>query len=137
VKCRPALVVGYMMTSLRFQVVSALCNFEAVPCVGGFHGRLPHMEQPEVMGCEIRRVRWLGDDRNVFLGEKLLHKKRSVARCVIVMLKPLSLPFVAPLPPNCIAQSLQNFCPGGTNSWCTKRSMSKNFGKCLLLLVVE
>jgi len=30
----------------------------------------------------------LGDDRNAFLGEELLHNKRCVARCVIVMQKP-------------------------------------------------
>jgi hypothetical protein len=43
----------------------------------------------------------LDDDRNVFLGEELLHNKRCVARCVIVMQKPSSLLLVAPLPPNC------------------------------------
>ena len=26
----------------------------------------------------MRRVRWLGDDRNAFLGEELLHKRYSV-----------------------------------------------------------
>jgi hypothetical protein len=41
-------------------------------------------------------------------GEELLRNKRCVARCVIVMQKPLPLPHVAPLPPNCIAQPLQN-----------------------------
>jgi hypothetical protein len=50
----------------------------------------------------------LGDDRNVFLGEELLHNKQCVARCVIVMQKPLSMPLVAPISPNCIAQPLQN-----------------------------
>jgi hypothetical protein len=48
------------------------------------------------------------DDGNVFLGEELLHNKRRVARCVIVMQEPLSLPLVAQLPPNCIVQHLQN-----------------------------
>jgi hypothetical protein len=52
-------------------------------------------------------VRWLSDDRNVFLGEELLHNKRCVARCVIVMQKPLSLPLVTLLPPKHIAQPLQ------------------------------
>jgi hypothetical protein len=47
---------------------------------------------------------WLG--RKIFLGEELLHNKRCVARCVIAMQKPLSLPLVAPLPPNCSAQPL-------------------------------
>ena len=28
-------------------------------------------EQPKVIRSEIRRVRWLGDDRNAFLGEEL------------------------------------------------------------------
>jgi hypothetical protein len=50
----------------------------------------------------------LSDDRNVFLGEELLHNKRCVARCVIVMQKALSLPLVTPLPPNRMAQPLQN-----------------------------
>ena len=49
-----------------------------------------------------------GDDRNAFLGEELLHNKRCVARNVIVMQKPLSLPLVPPFPLNCIAQPLQN-----------------------------
>jgi hypothetical protein len=46
---------------------------------------------------------WLSDDRNVFLGKELLHYKRCVARCIIVMQKALSLP----LSPKCIAQRLQ------------------------------
>jgi len=45
---------------------------------------------------------------NAFLSEELPHNKRRVARCVIVMQKPLSLPLVAPFPRNCIAQPLQN-----------------------------
>jgi hypothetical protein len=60
-------------------------------------------KQPKVTLGDIRRVLWLGDDRNVFLGEELLHNKRCVARCVIVMQKALSLPLVTPLPRNCIA----------------------------------
>ena len=46
-------------------------------------------EQPKVTRSEIQTVRWLGDDRNAFLGEELPHNKRCVARCVIVMQKPL------------------------------------------------
>jgi hypothetical protein len=38
----------------------------------------------------------------------MLHKNRRVAHCVIVMHKPLSLGLTAPLPPNYIAQPLQN-----------------------------
>jgi hypothetical protein len=56
-----------------------------------------------------KRVQWLGDDRNVFLGEELLHNKRCVVLCPIVMQNPLSLPLVTPLPQNCIAQPLKNF----------------------------
>jgi hypothetical protein len=41
----------------------------------------------------------MGDDRNVSLGEELLHNKQCVARCVIVVQKPLSLPLVMPFPP--------------------------------------
>jgi hypothetical protein len=43
----------------------------------------------------------LGDDRNASLDEELLRNKRCVALCVVVMQKPLSLPLVAPFPPNC------------------------------------
>ena len=79
---------------IRFDV---LHGCETCPLEAHFQSR----EQPKVTRSEIRRVRWLSDDRNVFLGEELLHNKRCVARCVIVMQKPLSLPLVAPLPPNC------------------------------------
>ena len=65
-------------------------------------------EQPKVTLSEIWRVRWLSGDRNAFLGQELLQNKRFVARCVIVIQKPLSLPIVAPFLPNCIAQPLQN-----------------------------
>jgi hypothetical protein len=50
----------------------------------------------------------VGDDRNAFLSKELLHNKQHVAWCVIVMQKPLSLLLVAPFPPNCTAQLLQN-----------------------------
>jgi hypothetical protein len=43
-------------------------------------------EQPKVTRSEIQRVWWLGDDRNVFLSEELLHNNQCVAWCVIVML---------------------------------------------------
>jgi len=39
-------------------------------------------EQPKVTWSEIRRLWWLGDDRNAFLGEELLHNKRCVTQCV-------------------------------------------------------
>jgi hypothetical protein len=41
----------------------------------------------------------LGDDRNASIREKLPHNKQCVARCVIVVQKPLSLPLVAPFLP--------------------------------------
>jgi hypothetical protein len=53
-------------------------------------------------------VRWLSDGRNVYLVDELLHDKRCVVRCVIVMQKPLPLPLFPPLSPNCIPQPLQN-----------------------------
>jgi hypothetical protein len=62
-------------------------------------------EEPKVTRSEIRRIRWLGVDRNDFLGHKLLHNKRNVVWFVIVMQTPLFLPLVAPFPPNCIAQA--------------------------------
>ena len=95
---------------IRFDV---LHGCETCPLEAHFQSR----EQPKVTRSEIRRVRWLGDDRNVFLGEELLHNKRCVARCVIVMQKPLSMPLVAPLPPNCIAQPLQNLPPWVKGAW--------------------
>jgi hypothetical protein len=55
-----------------------------LPCEAHFQGR----EQPKVTWSEIRRVRWLGDDLNAFLGEELLHNKRCVARRVVVMQQP-------------------------------------------------
>jgi hypothetical protein len=55
----------------------------------------------------MKRVRLLGDDENIFLGVKLLHNKRYVARCNNVMLKPLSVPGVASLPAISMAQPLQ------------------------------
>jgi hypothetical protein len=49
-------------------------------------------EQPKVTQSEIRRVQCFGDDRKGFLGKVLLHYTRCVARRVIVIQKPLSLP---------------------------------------------
>jgi len=83
---------------IRFDVLHGCetCSLEA---------HFPSGEEPKVTRSEIRRVRWLGDDRNDFLGEELLHNKRCVGRCVIVMQIPLSLPLVTPFPLNCIAQA--------------------------------
>jgi len=83
---------------IRFYV---LHGCETRPLEAHFQSR----KQPKVTRCEIRWVRWLGDDRNYFLGEELLHNKQNVAWFVIVMETPLSLPLVAPFPPNCIAQA--------------------------------
>ena len=76
-----------------------------------FEAHLQSRYQSEVTRSEIRRVRWLGDDRNAFLGEELLQNKRCVAWCIIVMQKrlSLSLPTVALFPPNRIVEPLQNF----------------------------
>ena len=86
---------------IRFDV---LHGCETRPPEAHFQNR----EEPKVTRSEIRRLRWLGDDRNAFLREELLRNKRCVARCVIVMQKPLSLPLVAPFPLKCIGQPLQN-----------------------------
>jgi hypothetical protein len=51
---------------------------------------------------------WLDDDRNVFLGEELLHNKPCMAQHVTMIQKPLPLPLVMLLPPNCITQPLKN-----------------------------
>jgi hypothetical protein len=61
------------------------------------------VEQPKVTRSEVRRRRWLDNDKNhcttsdVWLGA--LSWCGNCFPC---------LPFVAPLPPNCIAQPLQN-----------------------------
>jgi hypothetical protein len=65
-------------------------------------------EQPDVTRIDIRRLWWLGDKRNAFPGEELLHQ-RCGGRCVIVMQKTFSQPLVAPFAPNCIAQTVKNF----------------------------
>lgn len=80
-------------------------------------------KEPKVILNETRRLRWLGGDH-----------KRCVARRIIVMQKPLSLPHVAALPPNSIEQPLQNLnveMAGGMNSRCIKGPMEKNSGNFL------
>jgi len=57
---------------IRYDV---LHGCETRPLEANFQRR----EQPKVTWSEIRRVRWLGDDRNAFLGEELLHNKRCVS----------------------------------------------------------
>ena len=80
-------------------------------------------EEPKVARSEVQRVRWLGDDRNDFLGEELLHNKQNVAWFVIVIQTPLSLPLVTPFPPYCIAQA---FLPSSAGVWhCLKRNILK------------
>jgi hypothetical protein len=63
---------------IRFDV---LHGCETRPPEAHFQSR----EQPKVTQSEIRRVRWLGDDRNAFLGDELPLNKRCVARCVIAL----------------------------------------------------
>jgi hypothetical protein len=36
-------------------------------------------EQPKVTQSEIRKVQWMGDNRNIFLGKESLHNKQYVA----------------------------------------------------------
>jgi hypothetical protein len=60
---------------IRFDV---LHGCETCPLEAHFQSK----EQSIVTLSEIRRVRWLGDDRNVFLGEELLHNKRCVCGAV-------------------------------------------------------
>jgi len=102
-----ALVEGFFWTlpefshCIRFDV---LHGCKTHPLEAHFQSR----EKPKVTQSEIQRVWWLGDDRNAFFGEKLLHNKWCVAQCIIVMQKPLSLPLVTQFPLNCIVQPLQN-----------------------------
>jgi hypothetical protein len=85
----------------------ALHGCETCPLEAHFQRR----EQPVVIRSEIRRVRWLGDDRNccttsdVWLGA--LSRCRNHCPCP---------PRVSPLPPNCIAQPLQNLHVEMTNN---------------------
>jgi hypothetical protein len=67
----------------------------------------------------MRRVWWLGDDRNVFLGEEL--QLAMCGLCIIVMQKPLFQPLVLPLPLNCIAQALQNLHVEMTSNTLSRR----------------
>jgi len=57
---------------IRFYV---LHGCEMRPLEAHFQSR----EQPKVTWSEIWKLQWLGDDRNVFLSETLLHNKRCVA----------------------------------------------------------
>jgi hypothetical protein len=101
-------------------------------------------EQSKVTRGDIRRVRWLGDYRNVLLGEELLHNKRYVVRRVIVTQKQLSLPFLPLPPPNCTAQHLQNLHVEITSNALSRQyelavhtpPLSKNSGNSLTILRV-
>jgi hypothetical protein len=82
----------------------------------------PHCrEQRKVTGSEIRRVRWLGDDTtsDVWLGAET-----TVPACH------LSSRFLRTASHNLCKSGMYKWpvthCPGGTNSWCTKPSTSKN-----------
>jgi hypothetical protein len=90
---------------VRFYI---LHRCEMCPLEAYFQSR----KQPKCTRSEMRRVRWLGDDTNVSLGEELLHNRRCVAQCLIVMPKPL----VMPLTLNYIAQSLQTVLVGMTSN---------------------
>jgi hypothetical protein len=78
-----------------------LHSYETCPLEAHFESR----EQPKVT--QIKREQWLGDDKNVFLGEELLHNKQCVAQCYCNA-ETTILPPAVSLPPNCIAQRLQN-----------------------------
>ena len=45
-------------------------------------------EQVKDTRSEMQRVRWLGEGRTAFLSKELVHNKRCVALCVLVMQKP-------------------------------------------------
>jgi hypothetical protein len=68
-----------------------LHGFETSPLEARFQNKV----QPKVIQSEIRRVRCLGDDRNAFISEELLHSKQSAARCFTMKQKPLTLPLAA------------------------------------------
>jgi hypothetical protein len=67
--------------------------------VGVFFQNLPKFGRHSERDPESMVVGWW---------QELLHNKRCVARCVIVMQKAQSLPIVSLLPPNCIAQPQHN-----------------------------
>jgi hypothetical protein len=68
----------------RFRL-GVLHGCETCPLEAHFQSR----QQLKVTRSEIRRVRWLDG-----WWQELLHNKRCVARCIIVMQKPLSLPAI-------------------------------------------
>jgi hypothetical protein len=98
------------------------------------------MKKPKVIRREIRRIRWLGDDSNVFLGEQQQAKCGSVPyhdaettvrvtccaasselhRATSIKLEPINGPVT--------------LYPGDINSWCTKPPMSKISGNFLTAL---
>jgi hypothetical protein len=84
------------------------------PCPLGAH--FQSSAQPEVTGSEVRRVRWLGDDRNscttsdVWLGALLWCSNHCPC-----------LPLVAPLPPNCTTQPLQTLHVAMTSNTLSRR----------------
>jgi hypothetical protein len=51
----------------------------------------------------LSEIRWLGGDRNVLFSKEFLHSKQCVAWCIIMMQKPLPLPLLVSLPPDCLA----------------------------------
>jgi hypothetical protein len=95
--------------SIRFDVVHGR---EMYPIEDHFQSR----EESKFIRRENWRVRRLVDDRNILLGEELLHNKRCVARCAIGMQKILSL-----FPQNCIAQPLQYLHVEMTNNALSRR----------------
>ena len=69
-----ALAEGFFWNLLPFGrriPFDVLHGCEMRPLEAHFQSR----EQPKVTRSEIRRLRWLGDDRNAFLGEEFLHIK--------------------------------------------------------------
>jgi hypothetical protein len=90
-----------LVRRFRFDV---LPGCESCPLEDNFQSR----EQPEVTRSEIRRLWWLGDDRDVLPRRGFATQQAMYRRLCYRDKRPLSLLLAAPLHPNCIAQPLQN-----------------------------
>jgi hypothetical protein len=64
---------------------------------------------------------WVWHNRNVAFGQKLLNCHSRVTGCVIVMQRPVVLPFLRPFSPNTFAQMSQNFQLESSSNTCPHR----------------
>ena len=66
-------------------------------------------EEKKIARCEVRRIRRMIEDRNVFTSKKLSHK-RVVRRSIVLMQNPASSPQLGSLPSDSLAQLRHDDC---------------------------